>query len=52
MLESGRDKTQTEFFDMNFMAETIFQLVKIGNVLGKYINLEEHQGGLVLLLAL
>lgn len=52
MLESGRDKTQTEFFDMNFMAETIFQLVKIGNVLGKYINLGEHQGGLVLLLAL
>lgn len=47
-----RDKTQTEFFDMNFMAETLFQLVKIGNVLDKYINLGEHQEGLILLLAL
>lgn len=43
MLESGRFKTQTEFFDMNFMAETIFELVKIGNVLDKYINLGDHQ---------
>lgn len=48
--ELGRDKNQTKFFDMNFMAEAIFQLVKIGNYLDKYVNLGEAQGALFLLL--